>query len=226
MNKCAEPLLFAFYLTPTHGSVPPLFVILCNQSPDFMWEPLLQSLSKYVGLSADEGDLVRSLFTSKKFRRRQYVLQEGDVARHETFILRGLTRTYEVDEKGQEHIVQFGPEDWWVGDLYSFLSNTPTKYNIDCLEDTEVLQITKPNLELLYESVPKMERHFRIIVQNAFIAATSRVASTLTSSAVERYDEFIEKYPHIEQRVPNHQIASYLGITPQSLSRLRAQRLR
>lgn len=190
-----------------------------------MWDPLLKSLCKYIIMNTEEAEIVQSLFTCKKYRRRQYILQEGDVARHETFIRQGLTRTYEVDEKGQEHVVQFGLEDWWVGDLYSFLSEVPTKYNIDCLEDTEVLQITKPNLELLYQRVPKMERHFRIIIQNAFIAATSRVASTLTKSAVERYDEFISKYPQIEQRVPNHQIASYLGITPQSLSRIRAQRM-
>ena len=191
-----------------------------------MWEPLIKSLGKYVVLTAGEGEVIKSLFTSKKFRRKQYILQEGDVARFETFILTGVTRTYEVDEKGQEHVVQFGLEDWWVGDLYSFLTGTPSKYNIDCLEDSEVLQITTANLETLYEKVPKLERHFRIIFQNAFIAVTSRMSSALSKSAIDRYDEFIAKYPQIEQRVPNHQIASYLGITPQSLSRIRAQRLR
>lgn len=191
-----------------------------------MRETLIRSFSKYVRLTDEEAGVVQSLFTAKKFRRRQYILQEGDVARHETFILHGVTRTYEVDEKGQEHVVQFGLEDWWVGDLFSFLTGTPSHYNIDCLEDTGVLQITKQNLEALYERVPKMERHFRIIIQNAFIAATSRVASSLAKSAAERYDEFVAQYPQIEQRVPNHQIASYLGITPQSLSRIRAQRLR
>lgn len=191
-----------------------------------MWEPLIKSLSKYVVLTEEEGAMVKELFTCKKFRRRQYILQEGDVARHETFILSGLTRTYEVDERGQEHVVQFGLEDWWVGDLYSFLSDKPSKYNIDCLEDTEVLQITKSSLEKLYEKVPKMEHHFRIIIQNAFISATSRIASSLTKSAVERYQEFTSKYPQIEQRVANHQIASYLGITPQSLSRIRAERMK
>lgn len=191
-----------------------------------MRDSLIKSFSKYVTLTNEEADVVQSLFTARKLRRRQYLLQEGDVARHETFILSGVTRTYEVDEKGQEHVVQFGLEDWWVGDLYSFLTNTPSHYSIDCLEDTEVLQITKQNLEALYERVPKMERHFRIIIQNAFIAATSRVASSLAKSATERYDEFVARYPQIEQRVPNHQIASYLGITPQSLSRIRAQRLR
>jgi CRP-like cAMP-binding protein len=188
-----------------------------------MWEPLLKNLGKYVLLHEEEQDIIRSLFTPKKFRKRQYLLQEGDIARFETFIVQGVTRTYEVDEKGQEHVVQFGLEDWWVGDLYSFLTETPTKFNIDCIEDTEVLQITKANLETLYQRVPKMERHFRIMIPNAFITATNWLAATLAKSATERYNDFITQYPQIGQRVPNHQIASYLGITPQSLSRIRAQ---
>ncbi|HVG16208.1 MAG TPA: Crp/Fnr family transcriptional regulator [Chitinophagaceae bacterium] len=188
-----------------------------------MAESLIKSFSKYVTLTEEEISVIASLFVPKKFRKRQYILQEGEIARHEIFIVNGVTRTYEVDEKGQEHIVQFGLEDWWIGDLYSFLTDTPTTYNIDCLEDTEVLQITKAKQELLYERVPKLERHFRIMLQKAYIASTKRVASTLAKSALERYEEFLNRYPQIEQRVPNHQIAAYLGITPQSLSRLRAQ---
>ncbi len=188
-----------------------------------MWDSLIKSLGKYVTISDDEAAIVESLFTFKKFRKRQYILQEGEITRYETFILKGVTRTYEVDEKGQEHVVQFGMEDWWVGDLYSFLTEIPTGYHIDCIEDTEVLQITKVNLEILYQQVPKMERHFRILVQNAFIASTRRVVDTLAKSASERYKVFTNKYPQIEQRVSNHQIACYLGITPQSLSRIRSQ---
>jgi CRP-like cAMP-binding protein len=188
-----------------------------------MWDLLLKNLGKYITLSDEDIAIIESLFSYRKFRKRQYILQEGDINRYETYIIKGITRTYEVDEKGQEHIIQFGLEDWWIGDLYSFLTETPSKYNIDCLEDTEVLQITKPDLELLYEKVPKMERHFRIMIQNAFIATTRRLSATLIKSAAERYEEFIEKYPHIEQRVPNHQVASFLGIAPQSLSRIRSQ---
>lgn len=184
---------------------------------------LIATLSKYVTLSQEEIQVIDSLFSFRSFRKHQYLLQEGEINRHETFIVKGVTRTYEVDEKGQEHIVQFGLEDWWVGDLYSFLTETPSKYNIDCLEDSQVFQITKPNLETLYEKVPKMERHFRIIIQNAFIASTNRVASSLVKSAADRYLDFIAQYPQIERRVPNHQIAAYLGIAPQSLSRIRAQ---
>lgn len=188
-----------------------------------MLNALVDTLNKYVTLTQEEVNVIASLFTFRTFRKRQYIMQEGEISRHETFIVKGLTRMYEIDENGQEHVVQFGLEDWWIGDLYSFLTETPTKYNIDCLEDTEVFQITRPNLEALYIKVPKMERHFRIIIQNAFIASTNRVASSLVKSAADRYLEFTIQYPQIERSVPNHQIASYLGITPQSLSRIRAQ---
>jgi CRP-like cAMP-binding protein len=188
-----------------------------------MFESLINNLGKYVQLTPEEVVIIESLFRYKKFRKRQYIIQEGDMVRNETFIIKGVTRTYEVNEKGQEHIVQFGMDDWWVGDLYSFLTETPGKYNIDCLEDTEVFQISKANLELLYQKVPGMERHFRLLIQNAFIATTRRLSATLTKTALERYEDFIKGYPQIEQRVSNQQIASYLGITPQSLSRIRSQ---
>jgi len=188
-----------------------------------MWELLLKNLGKHVSLTNDEAAIIQTLFVHRRFRKRHFILQEGDISRYETFIIKGITRTYETDEKGQEHIVQFGPEDWWIGDMYSFLSDTPSVYNIECIEDTEVLQITKANQEKLFNQVPTMERHFRILLQNAFIALTKRVASSLTKSAGERYEEFKTTYPHIDNRVPNHQIASYLGITPQSLSRIRGK---
>ena len=188
-----------------------------------MYEILFQHFNKYVSLRRDEFEVCESLFRYKKFRKHQYILQNGDISRHETFILSGCTRTYEVDDSGQEHIIQFGMETWWVGDLHSFLTNSPSRLNIDCLEDTEVLQILRTEMEKLYDKVPKLERFFRILIQKAYIASMDRIYSNLSKTAHERYQEFIEKYPLIEQRVPNHQIASYLGITPQSLSRIRSQ---
>lgn len=188
-----------------------------------MWDALYKNFGRYISISEDDKDIIQSVFTHKKYRKRQYILQEGQVSRVENFVVKGLTRTYEVDEKGQEHVIVFGPEDWWVGDLYSFLSDKPSDCNIDCLEDTEVLQFNRAGQEQLFQQAPKFERFFRIIVQNAYMAAISRITSNLKKSAAERYDDFINRYPHIEQRVPNHQIASYLGVTPQSLSRIRAR---
>ncbi|MEO6001448.1 MAG: Crp/Fnr family transcriptional regulator, partial [Chitinophagaceae bacterium] len=190
---------------------------------DPMWEPLYDNFSKYAALTQAEFEICKSSFTTKRFRKRQFILQDGEICRWETFIVSGCARIYEVDEKGQEHVLQFGLEGWWVGDLYSFLTLHPSTLCIDCLEDCEVLQISKTNLDLLYGIVPKLERFFRILMQNAFIASQKRILTKLAKPALEQYIEFINKYPTIEQRVPDHQIASYLGITPQSLSRIRKQ---
>lgn len=186
-----------------------------------MWNLLFKNFSRYVSLTDEEKEIIKSLFHHRKYRKRQFILQEGDVSRYDNFIIAGLTRTYEIDDKGQEHVLQFGMEDWWVGDMYSFLTDTPSTCNIDCLEDTEVLRISKPDEDLLYQKVPKLERFFRILIQNAYIASMNRISSSLQNSAAERYEEFLKKYPRIGERVPNHQIASYLGLAPQSLSRIR-----
>jgi len=186
-----------------------------------MWELLHTNFSRHVSLTDHEFAIVQSLFRERKYRKKQYILQEGEINRLETFIVKGCTRTYEVDNNGQEHILQFGIEDWWVGDLYSFFTETASRFNIDCIEDCEVLQINKENLEELYRLVPKMERYFRIMIQNAFNAAQHRILHTISKPAAERYQDFISKYPKIEQRIADHHIASYLGIAPQSLSRIR-----
>src|SRR6478735_6395766 len=187
-----------------------------------MFELLIRNISKRgIDLTPEEISILQSKCTHKHFRKHQYILQQGEFSRVENFIVDGLTRTYEVDEKGQEHILQFGMEDWWIGDMYSFLSGKPSAFNIDCLEDTEVLQITKPNLDQLYSEVPKMNQYFRLLLEKALITTNQRIIASLRKTAAERYLEFLEKYPRIDQRVSNHQIASFLGITPQSLSRVR-----
>jgi CRP-like cAMP-binding protein len=191
-----------------------------------MYDLLRSHFNKYVQLSQEEFEQSITHFRYKKFRKHQYILQDGEISRYETYILSGCTRSYEVDDDGQEHIIQFGLEDWWVGDMYSFLSATPSRLNIDCLEETEVLQISQESHDQLCSNIPKLERHFRKLVQNAYCAAVQRIYSNLSKTALERYDDFVNKYPQIEQRVPNNLIASYLGITPQSLSRLRNQRVK
>lgn len=190
-----------------------------------MYDMLYQHFNKYVSISEEDFAECKVLFKYKKFRKHQYILQNGEISRHETFILSGCTRIYEVDESGQEHIIQFGMETWWVGDLHSYLTDIPSRYNIDCLEDTEVLQIPRVEMEKMYDKVPKLERFFRILVQKAYVASIERIYSNLSKPAPQRYQEFIQKYPLLEQRVPNHQIASFLGITPQSLSRIRSQNI-
>ncbi len=187
-----------------------------------MWQVLYQNIEKLgVRLDANELLLLQEYFKIRKFRKNQYIVQQGDVVRYETFVVKGITRTYTVDDREQEHVIAFSPEGWWVGDLYSFFTDNSTTYNIDCLEETTVLQITRDGLEKLCVNVPKLNCYYRDLYRNSVIANIKRLQSTLEKTALERYQEFQEKYPQVEQRVPNHQIAAFLGITPQSLSRIR-----
>lgn len=188
-----------------------------------MYELILKNISRFIILSPDEEKYFISILKTKKMNKKQYLLQEGDICRGQYFVHKGCLRTYSIDEKGLEHILQFAIEDWWTGDMYSFLTQTPARYTIDALEDAELLYLEKPALEQLYLKVPKFEKFFRHLLQNAFIAMQERINGNLSLPADERYCNFIDKYPAMEKRLPLKQIASYLGITPESLSRIRSQ---
>ncbi|MBO9201288.1 MULTISPECIES: Crp/Fnr family transcriptional regulator [Niastella] len=182
---------------------------------------ILQHVARYIQLDKNEEELFISLLQQKTIPRKGFLLRQGDVCKTENFIIKGCLRTYSIDENGVEHIVMFGMEDWWVGDLYSFLTQSPASYFIDALDETTILQISKPHLDRLYEQVPKFERFFRILLQNAFIAQQNRINQNLAYTAEQRYLEFIRRYPQLELRIPQRQIAAYLGITPVFLSMLR-----
>jgi CRP-like cAMP-binding protein len=188
-----------------------------------MYNLILQNISRYIQLTHEETDYFTSVLQIKRLRKKQYLVQEGDVCRYESFVNKGCLRAYHVDEKGQEHIAQFAIEGWWISDMYSFLTATPARFNVDALEDSKVLCLGKPSLEELYMQVPKFERFFRIILQNAFIAQQQRIINNMSKTAEERYLDFINHYAQLDQRVPQHQVASYLGIAPESLSRIRRQ---
>lgn len=184
-------------------------------------ELIIKNVGRHIKLNEEECEYFLSLLQPRQIKRKDYLLRQGEICRNEHFILRGCVRVYTIDENGQEHIVMFGIEDWWVGDLYSFLTQTPATFFIDALEDTDILQISKPNLDNLYERVPKFERFFRIILQNAFVAQQQRINKNLSYTAEERYLDFVKSYPQLEQRLPQKQVSAYLGITPVFLSMLR-----
>lgn len=186
---------------------------------------ILAHVAKHITLNKEEIDYFLSLLQIKNIKRKDFLLRVNEICKTENFITKGCLRTYTIDNNGTEHILMFGVENWWVGDLYSFLTQLPATLFIDALEDTEVLQITKENLEKLYEKVPKFERFFRVIIQNAFIAQQQRINQNLSFTAEERYQFFIQKYPLLEQRISQKQIAAYLGITPVFLSMLRKKRV-
>ena len=182
---------------------------------------IIANVSRHVSLEDEEKDFFLSLLSTKTIKRKTFLLQEGDICRHEHFVTKGCLKMYSVDKNGLEHIVMFAVEDWWVGDLYSFLSEAPTNFYIEALEDSEVLQISRPDLDRLYDRVPKFERFFRIMFQKAFIAQQQRINTSLAGNAEERYLTFLKKYPHLEQRLPQKQIAAYLGMTPEMISIIR-----
>jgi CRP-like cAMP-binding protein len=184
-------------------------------------EPLLDYFDRLIPLNKEEKDLVREKFHSRLFRKRQYILQEGDVCKQFHFVLRGCLRMYKIDDKGSTHVLQFAPENYWINDLGSFHGEKPSALNIDALEDTVVLQITRDDLISLYIKAPKFDRIFRVLLENSFIRLQQRLLQNISSTAEERYQTFSEIYPHLTNRLSQVQIASFLGITPEFLSKLR-----
>jgi CRP-like cAMP-binding protein len=186
-----------------------------------MYDLFFQKLNEKISLTADEQAIISGYLTIKKVRKKQYLLQEGDVCKTIAFVQKGALRAYSVDEKGSDHILQFALEGWIISDLYSFMTGEPASYNIDALEDSEVILITKAAQEEIFARVPKYETYSRMQITGAYLAMQKRVTSLLGLSLEERYLGFTNLYPNIVQRVPQHMIASYLGLTPETVSRIR-----
>jgi CRP/FNR family transcriptional regulator, anaerobic regulatory protein len=184
-------------------------------------EPLLAYFGRLIPLNKEEKELVRSKFHSRLFRKRQYVLQEGDICTQIYFVVRGCLRLYKIDEKGNMHILQFAPENYWINDLGSFHGLKPSSLNIDALEDSVVLQISLEDMISLYTLAPKFDRIFRVLMENNFVRLQERLLQNISSTAEDRYQSFLEIYPQLLNRLSQVQIAAYLGITPEFLSRLR-----
>lgn len=188
-------------------------------------EPLLDYFKKRgYALNDFEKNLVCDKFHSRLYRKRQYVLQEGDICTQFNFVVRGCLRTYNVDKKGNIHILQFGVENNWINDLGSFHGMKTSKLNIDALEDTVVLQISLEDLISLYKQSPIFDRIFRVLIENGYIHLQERLLQNISSTAEERYESFLSRYPHLTNRISQVQVAAFLGVTPEFLSRLRNQR--
>jgi len=184
---------------------------------------LLLHINEKISLSEQEEAILASKLKTRTYLKNQYIVQEGDIYKSQTFILSGKVRTFYLDDKGNEHIIAFGIENWWVGDICSFVSQTPAEFNTQCLEKTSVVQISFSDMEKLYQDLPKLERYFRLIIQSAYGNMSKRIVNNHAMSAKDRYLLFIDSYPEIAQRVPQYMIASYLGITKEFLSTIRNQ---
>lgn len=172
-------------------------------------------------LSENERQLIRAAFKLRHLRKRQYLLQEGDICKYMAFIVQGAGRMYAVNESGQEHIVRFAIESWWLGDYESYNLHTPSRYYIEMTEDANVLLVTHEHITELARTVPAIDLMIRAIDQKGAIATQKRIHSAISLSAEERYEAFAKTYPELLQRFPQSMIASYLGISAETLSRLR-----
>lgn len=184
---------------------------------------ILKNVARHIDLTAEESDFFISLLEPKLLKRKKVYLRAGAVCNYTAYVLNGALKSYTVDAQGKEHILSFATRDWFIADLYSLLSRKPAILNIEAIDDTEVLLLSRRNQQLLYEKVPKFERLFRILVENALVASQQRLIDNMSVPAEERYLNFIKKYPDIPACVPQRSIASYLGITPEFLSKIRAR---
>ena len=182
---------------------------------------LLNNISKFIHLTGEEQDVLQKYLQPKSLKRKQFLLHEGEICRYSAFVTSGCLRGYTVDKNGIEHVLSFAPPDWWIADLYSLFSQKPGTLNIEALEDTETILLSKANQEKLYTEVPKFERFFRILTEKSLVANQQRIVDNMSLTAEERYNLFCHRYPTLIDHLPLKQIASYIGVTPEFFSRMR-----
>jgi len=181
----------------------------------------IDHIQKDVVLSESDVKMVSDIIEIKHLKKKEFLIQPGQTSNSMNFITEGCMRSYYVDENAQEHTLQLGIEEWWINDLYSYLSRKKSRMYVQALEDTTLVQLPRVKLEKLYFQVPPISNFFRIKIQNAYVAIQERVIDSMSDDAYDRYKDFIKSYRNIEQRVPQYIVASYLGITPEFLSYLR-----
>ena len=189
-----------------------------------MYKEIDANIAKHIQPDKKELDYFHSLLKLKKVKKKKLLLQAGEICEFEAYMIKGCARIYFLDENGFEVDVAFAIEDWWLSDLASFTQQKPADLFIQTIEDCEMFFITYNDKEKLYKQVPKFERFFRILTQRSYDTTIKRLISTIAKPAQERYQDFIKKYPTIPQRVPQHLIAAYLGISPEFLSKIRSKR--
>lgn len=187
---------------------------------------ILDNIAKHISLNNDEKTYFLSLLQAKTYKRRQLLLNAGDVSRDSIFVCKGCLRGFTTDHNGFEHILNFAPPNWWIADLYSLISQQPAVLNIEAIEESEVLLLSKENQEKLYAAIPKFERFFRIITEKSLITHQQRLLNNLSLTAEARYETFCHRYPTLINCLPQKYIAAYIGVTPEFFSKMRSRLLR
>lgn len=187
---------------------------------------LLQHIEKIISLSEKEKDLILSKIEVRNYKTKTVLLQAGEICKYSYFVNSGILRSFNINDNIVEHVLHFACEGWWIGDMYSLLSQKPGNLFIEVNEDAEVVLLSKENQEKLYLEIPKLERFFRILTENSLVTHQERLMDNLSLTAEERFEKFCIKYPSLIQKVPQKQIASYIGVTPEFFSKIKAKKLK
>ena len=187
---------------------------------------ILDNISQHISLDSKEVELFLSKIKTVNYKSKTILLSAGEVATCTYFVNSGILRSFNINDNIIEHILHFACEGWWIGDMYSYISEKPGNLFIEVLEDAEVVIITKENQQQLYQEIPKLERFFRILAENSLVAHKERLMDNLSLTAEERFEKFCSKYPTLIQKVPQKHIASYIGVTPEFFSKMKARLLK
>ena len=189
-------------------------------------QSILENIAKHVALTPEEQELFLSRTETKPFKAKTILLSAGEVATCTYFVNSGILRSFTINDNIIEHVLHFACEGWWIGDMYSYISEKPGNLFIEVLEDAEVVIITKENHQSLYQEIPKLERFFRILAENSLVAHQERLMDNLSLTAEERFEKFCSKYPTLIQKIPQKHIASYIGVTPEFFSKMKSRLLK
>jgi len=185
---------------------------------------ILSNIAKHISLDEEEISWFISIIKQQQVSKKELILREGQICKNISFVHSGILRAYHLDKEGKETTIMFALKDWWITDMFCFINQQPAMLNIEAVENSCIFQLQKKDLDELYLKVPKFERFFRIIMQNAYIREQLRIIQNLTLTAEERYNNFLAKYPQVAKNVTQKQIATYLGITPEFLSTIRGNK--
>jgi CRP-like cAMP-binding protein len=187
---------------------------------------ILDHVARHIKLDQKEESFFLGLLEEKSIGRKEFILREKEVSKASIYVVKGCLRSYTIDENGFEHILQFAPPDWWMADMYSLISQKPGNLNMDAIEESELLLLYRKDQEILFHEIPKFERFFRILTENALIATRQRLIENLSLKAKQRFAGFCRHYPNLIEHIPQKYIASYIGVTPEFLSKLKAEYFR